>query len=240
MNILYFAWVRDRVGIAREDVAPHVEVATVGDLIDWLAARGGGHAEAFADLSVIRAAVNQKHVPLDHPVTWGDEIAFFPPVTGGAPAPVVTIQVQEADFNTSTVLDGLGGGNTRIGGVATFVGLVRDFVGEQKISALELEHYPGMTERELARLVDAALERWTLESVTLIHRYGRLLPGDRIVLVAVASAHRQAALDACGFLIDWLKVRAPFWKHEVGPDGGRWINARDSDNVAAARWNGGR
>ncbi len=240
MNILYFAWVRDRVGIAEETVVPPDDVATVGDLIAWLAARGGGRAEAFADLSVIRAAVNQEHVPFDHPVAAGDEIAFFPPVTGGAPNPTITVRVQEADFDTGAVLDALSGGDTGIGGVAAFVGLVRDFAGGQPVSAMTLEHYPEMTERELRRVAEEAIGRWPLNAVTVIHRHGRLLPGDRIVLVAVASAHRQAALDACGFLIDWLKTRAPFWKREDGPDGGRWVAARDSDDAAAARWNKGR
>ncbi len=107
---------------------------------------------------------------------------------------------------------------------------------DQVIKAMTLEHYPGMTERALAAIEAEANERWPLESTLIIHRYGRLEPGDQIVLVAAASAHREAAFDACHFLIDWLKTKAPFWKSEDTPDGGQWVDARNSDNVAAARW----
>jgi molybdopterin synthase catalytic subunit len=101
---------------------------------------------------------------------------------------------------------------------------------------MTLEHYPGMTEKELARIEAEARARWPLEDVLIIHRHGRLEPGERIVLVATASAHRQAAFDACQFLIDWLKTRAPFWKREEGPAGARWVEARAEDDDAAARW----
>lgn len=150
------------------------------------------------------------------------------------------IKVQAEDFDVGAELAALTAGNHAVGGLAVFVGLVRDLVetaGErQKIGAMTLEHYPGMTEKMLARVEAEARERWPLEATLVIHRYGRLEPGDRIVLVAAASAHRQAALEACQFLIDWLKTKAPFWKLEEGPDGAQWVEARSGDDAAAARW----
>ncbi len=149
------------------------------------------------------------------------------------------IRVQREDFDVGAELDALWRGRRDIGGVAAFVGLVRDLAGGQPVQAMTLEHYPGMTEKMLARIEAEARERWPLEATLMIHRYGRLEPGDRIVLVVAASAHRQAAFDACQFLIDWLKTKAPFWKQEDFPDGPRWVAARDSDDEAAARWNPG-
>lgn len=152
------------------------------------------------------------------------------------------IKVQAEDFDIGAELAALTDGNRRIGGLASFVGLVRDMadVGrgcDEPIGAMTLEHYPGMTEKMLARIEADAWARWPLQASLIIHRHGRLAPGDRIVLVATASAHRQAALESCGFLIDWLKTRAPFWKREETPDGtGHWVDARDSDDAAAARW----
>nr|WP_246653734.1 molybdenum cofactor biosynthesis protein MoaE [Azospirillum formosense] len=128
------------------------------------------------------------------------------------------------------------GGKTGIGGVTLFVGLVRDMAGGECVSAMTLEHYPGMTERQLEAIEAEARERWPLDDVLIIHRYGRLEPGDRIVLVATASAHREAAFESCHFLIDWLKTKAPFWKMEATPEGERWVEAKESDDTAAARW----
>jgi molybdopterin synthase catalytic subunit len=108
--------------------------------------------------------------------------------------------------------------------------------GEDRISAMTLEHYPGMTEKALEEIDKEARQRWPLDSTLIIHRYGRLEPGDQIVLVAASSAHREAAFEACHFLIDWLKTSAPFWKLEDGPGGGKWVDARDSDEAATARW----
>ena len=133
-------------------------------------------------------------------------------------------------------LAALSDGNLGVGGVCSFVGLVRDMAGEEAISAMTLEHYPGMTEKALADIEAEANRRWPLAATLVIHRYGRLEPGDRIVLVAAASAHREAAFEACHFLIDWLKTKAPFWKLEDTPDGGQWVDARDTDDAAAARW----
>jgi molybdopterin synthase catalytic subunit len=146
------------------------------------------------------------------------------------------IRLQHEDFDSGLELARLGEGNTAIGGVCAFVGRVRDRSAAGSIEAMTLDHYPGMTEKELARIEAEARARWPLEDVLIIHRHGRLEPGEGIVLVATASAHRQAAFDACQFLIDWLKTRAPFWKREEGPAGARWVEARDEDDDAAARW----
>lgn len=153
----------------------------------------------------------------------------------------MSVRVQREDFDLGQELAALTTGNTSIGGFTAFVGLVRDMAGEQAISSMTLEHYPGMTEKMLARIEAEAQARWPLDASLIIHRYGRLDPGDQIVLVATASAHRQAAFEACQFLIDWLKTKAPFWKVEEGPDGkASWVEARDSDDDAAARWEAGR
>ncbi len=146
------------------------------------------------------------------------------------------IKVQEQDFDVSAEIKALRSGNTAIGGIASFVGTVRDLAGDTPVTAITLEHYPGMTERELERIEREANERWPLEGSLIIHRYGRLELGDQIVLVVTASAHRQAALESCAFLIDWLKTKAPFWKKEETPGGGNWVDARDSDDAAAAKW----
>ncbi|HUJ96714.1 MAG TPA: molybdenum cofactor biosynthesis protein MoaE [Stellaceae bacterium] len=146
------------------------------------------------------------------------------------------IRVQREDFDVGAELEGLTRGKTGIGGVTSFIGLVRDIAGERRIGAMTLEHYPGMTERRLSEIEAEARRRWPLDAVLIIHRYGRLEPGERIVLVAAASAHRQAAFDACQFLIDWLKTKAPFWKLEETPEGPRWVDAQTTDDEAAARW----
>ena len=147
------------------------------------------------------------------------------------------IAVQEADFDLGAETAALTAGHADIGGVASFLGTVRDTAGGRRITAMTLEHYPGMTERAMAAIAAEAETRWPLLGCTLIHRVGRLLPGANIVLVLAASPHRQAALDATGFLIDWLKTRAPFWKKESFADGGEaWVAAREADEAAAARW----
>ena len=146
------------------------------------------------------------------------------------------IRVQREDFDVGAELQRLAVDNHRIGGIASFVGLVRDLDGGEQVSALILEHYPGMTEKKLAEIEIEAHRRWPLAASLIIHRYGRLEPGDRIVLVATASAHREASLAACHFLIDWLKTEAPFWKSEETPTGKRWVEARAEDGVARERW----
>lgn len=145
--------------------------------------------------------------------------------------------VQEHDFDPGAEIAKLSAGNTQVGGVCAFVGLVREFTGADSIAAMTLEHYPDMTQKQLEAIEREAFERWPLDGVVIVHRFGRLLPGDRIVFVGAASAHREAAFKACHFLIDWLKTKAPFWKKEEGPDGARWIDAKDADDAAARRWN---
>ncbi len=148
----------------------------------------------------------------------------------------MSIRVQEEDFDVGAESEALVRGTHKSGGVASFVGVVRDVAGDQPIEAMELEHYPGMTEKKLAEIEAEANERWPLEASLIVHRTGRLAPGERIVLVVTASAHRRAALDSCAFLIDWLKTKAPFWKLEETADGGKWVDARDADDTAARRW----
>jgi molybdopterin synthase catalytic subunit len=144
------------------------------------------------------------------------------------------ILVQEALFDMATESDALTAGRTDIGGVASFLGVCR---GDDALAAMVLEHYPGMTERALGRIAAEAEARWPLTGCTVIHRVGRILPGEPIVLVLTASAHRAAALESCAFLIDWLKTKAPFWKREEFADGdARWVAAKNEDDAAAARW----
>ena len=143
------------------------------------------------------------------------------------------IRVQREAFDVGREIAALTAGNTRVGGVASFVGLVRDLGG---LRSMTLEHYPGMTERQLERIDAEAHRRWPLEASLIVHRYGRLEPGDPIVLTITASAHRQAAFDSCNFLMDWLKTEAPFWKREEGADGERWVTARADDDAARERW----
>ena len=151
----------------------------------------------------------------------------------------MSVSVQEADFDVGVETNALSAGRLDVGAVATFVGLVRadKLSGEgSEVSAMTLEHYPGMTEKSLEAIVLEANTRWRLQGVRVIHRFGRLMPGDRIVFVGVASAHRGDAFAACEFIMDYLKTRAPFWKKEDTPEGGRWVDARDADDSAAARW----
>lgn len=152
----------------------------------------------------------------------------------------MTVRVQREDFDTAAELDRITAGRTQIGAVVTFTGLVRDFTdakaGTGGVQRMTLEHYPGMTQRQLEAIVAEAQQRWPLDDCLVIHRYGELVPGDRIVLVITASAHRQAAFDACAFLMDWLKTKAPFWKLEEDGAERRWVEAKSSDDLAASRW----
>ena len=146
------------------------------------------------------------------------------------------IRVQQQDFEVEAEIDALTAGNRNIGGVVSFIGLVREFNGGDAITSITLEHYPGMTESELEKIEAEANRRWSLQASLIIHRYGRLDPGDRIVLVVTASEHRQEAFEAAQFLVDWLKTKAPFWKLESGPGGKEWVTARGSDTAAAGQW----
>jgi len=149
----------------------------------------------------------------------------------------VTVRVQSEDFEISAEVARLTAGRTDIGAIVTFTGTVRADNEGSAVTSMMLEHYPGMTEQELARVEAEAAQRWPLQASLIVHRVGTLRPGDNIVLVVTASAHREAAFDAAAFLMDYLKTRAPFWKKEVGSDGtGQWVDARESDVSAAERW----
>lgn len=145
----------------------------------------------------------------------------------------MAVRVQAEDFDIGAEVAELAAADRDIGAVVTFTGTVRDTGG---VSTMTLEHYPGMTEAALARIEAEARERWALNASLIVHRYGELKPGDNIVLVVAASRHRQAAFEAAEFLMDYLKTEAPFWKLEAGPDGARWVDARESDSVSRARW----
>ncbi len=148
----------------------------------------------------------------------------------------MSVRVQEADFDVGVEFAALRAGDARVGALASFLGLVRDINDGASVSGMTLEHYPGMTEKALEAIVVEAKGRWDLYEVLVIHRVGPLQPCDQIVLVAVTSAHRGEAFAACEFIMDYLKTRAPFWKREATPDGGRWVDARETDDSAAARW----
>lgn len=146
------------------------------------------------------------------------------------------VRIQREDFDIQAEIDRMTGGRADIGAVVTFTGLCRDEAG--KLAALELEHYPGMAEAEISRIAAEAVERWPLQGLTAIHRFGKIAPGENIVLVVAASAHRKAAFEAANFMMDYLKSRAPFWKKEHHADGsvGEWVEAKEADDAAAARW----
>lgn len=152
---------------------------------------------------------------------------------------MTTIRVSAADFDIAAECAALTAGRADIGGIGSFIGVVRDTAQGRRIVSMTLEHYPGMTERALSAIADAATLRWNLLGCTLIHRVGELYPGESIVLVLAAAPHRQSALEATAFLIDWLKTKAPFWKKETFADGeAAWVDARETDAAAAARWGG--
>jgi molybdopterin synthase catalytic subunit len=148
----------------------------------------------------------------------------------------VTIRIQQADFDIAREIAALTNGRTDIGAVVSFSGICRGSEGSETIAALTLEHYPGMAEAEIARHADTAMSRWPLTGVSIIHRVGRIVPGENIVLVLTASQHRQAAFQAAEFLMDYLKANAPFWKREESAGGTGWVDARHHDDDAAARW----
>lgn len=150
--------------------------------------------------------------------------------------PVLAVSVQSADFDVAELQHALLGGAHCEGAVATFTGYVRGAGAGHPVHCMELEHYPGMTERSIEGILQQASGRWSLLAAKVVHRVGRLAPGDRIVWVGVASAHREAAFSACEFIMDYLKNEAPFWKKEEGPQGAHWVDARAGDRARAARW----
>jgi molybdopterin synthase catalytic subunit len=146
------------------------------------------------------------------------------------------VSIQTADFDLSTELATLRAGDARVGAVCSFVGTVRDRSDGQAVSTMELEHYPGMTEKAIEAMIDEAQRRFAIHGARVVHRVGLLQPADQIVLVAVTSAHRGQSFQACEFLMDYLKTQAPFWKKEQTPQGAQWVDARVSDDAALARW----
>lgn len=146
------------------------------------------------------------------------------------------IRIQEADFDISAEIAALRHGDARVGAVVTFLGTVRDMNDGSAVKEMTLEHYPGMTEKALQEIIDQAKARWDIYQTLVIHRVGPMQPEEQIVLVAVTSAHRGEAFAACEFIMDYLKTAAPFWKKEDTPDGGRWVDARVTDEAAMARW----
>ncbi len=148
----------------------------------------------------------------------------------------MAVRVQTGDFDVGAEIARLRAGDTAVGAVAAFIGIVRDVNDATQVSGLTLEHYAGMTESALEAIIDEARRRFDIRDALVVHRVGALAPGEQIVLVAVTSAHRGMAFDACEFVMDYLKTRAPFWKKERGPEGERWVEARASDEEAAQRW----
>lgn len=146
------------------------------------------------------------------------------------------VAIQHQDFELSAEISALRLGDARVGAVCSFVGTVRDRNEGDAVATLELEHYPGMTEKSIEAMIDAAMARFDIYAARVVHRVGLLQPMDQIVLVAVTSAHRGESFQACEFLMDYLKTQAPFWKKEVTPAGSRWVDARVSDDAALARW----
>lgn len=148
----------------------------------------------------------------------------------------MAVRIQTEDFDLGRELERMRAGNAKIGAIASFVGLVRDVNEATEVRTMTLEHYPGMTEKALAQIIDEARARWDIYDALIIHRVGELKPGDQIVLAAVAGAHRGEAFAACEFIMDYLKTRAPFWKKEQTPAGDRWVEERASDAEKASRW----
>ena len=146
------------------------------------------------------------------------------------------VRVQEADFDISAEVAALRADNPKVGAVACFIGTVRDLNEGRAVETMELEHYPGMTEKSLQKIADDARERWPGSDVLIVHRVGKLLPLDQIVLVATTAAHRGEAFESCAFVMDYLKTQAPFWKKEKTGNGEKWVDARESDDAALTRW----
>ena len=148
----------------------------------------------------------------------------------------MTVRIQAADIDAGVEISALRAGNPRIGAVASFIGVVRDVNDGDSVAEMTLEHYPGMTEKSIEEIIGQAKGRWTIYDALVVHRVGRLRPADQIVLVVVTSAHRGDAFAACEFIMDYLKTRAPFWKKEQTGGGTRWVEARETDDIAAQRW----
>ncbi len=223
VKVLFFANLRERLGTPLEEVEIPDSASTVAGLRLHLMRRGGAWQEVLADMKVVRVAVNQDMAAANAPSESRRRDRFFS--TGDRR---MKISVQQEDFDLGLEVLDIQQDN-RIGAVASFVGQVREV-------PMTLEHYPGMTENAITKIVEEARTRWQVMDYTVIHRYGDLQPNDQIVLVAIASSHRADAFAACQFIMDYLKTQAPFWKKEHHPEGARWVNALESDDEAAERW----
>ena len=229
IELLYFAWVREAIGVDGEILPLPPAVATVGGLLDALAARSPGHAAALADLA---RDPGRGRSELRRDGRTGARRGRGRDLSAGDRR-MIAVRVGLEAFDAATITAALTAGRFDIGAVVTFTGIVR---ADHDLLSLTLEHYPAMTERALTAIAAEAAARWPLTGGTIVHRVGRLLPGDPIVLVAVAAAHRAAAFDAAAFLMDWLKTKAPFWKREETAAGSSWVVAAAADAAAAARW----
>ncbi len=237
VSLLYFSWVREKVGKGEERVSLPPEVTTIAQLIIHLSALSDRYTAAFSEQDKIRAALNEETVPLTATITDGDEIALFPPMTGGEEAIPFKISVQAGDFDVAVELKQLEGDTPHIGATACFTGRVRLDDGPAPLTALHLDHYQGMAEKALNNIGKRATDRWPLLGLTIIHRFGTLKIGEQIVLVAATSSHRQAAFEAAQFIMDYLKTDAPFWKREERADGSSgWVEAKTTDDSAKERW----
>jgi molybdopterin synthase catalytic subunit len=231
LDILYFAWVREGIGLSSERVEPPIDVVDIAGLIGWLAGRSEGHARALADPSRPEGRDRPGFRRARRPYRRRARDCDLP----AGHRRMIEARLQAAPFDAGAELARLGllGG----GGLASFTGIVR---GDGGLTELFLEHHPAMTRPAMLGMAQGAMGRWDLLGVILIHRVGALMPGEPIVFVGTASRHRAAALESCAYLIDLLKTSAPFWKRETFADGSnRWVEARVEDDDAAARWRDG-
>ena len=235
VKALYFAWVRERVGRAEEELDPPPSVTTVGDLVAWLSERGESYAARVRQAGGRSGRARSGSRP-QRRSDRGREGSGFLPSDDRRLKAMASVRVQKGDFDPGAEAEALARGRTDVGAVVSFVGYCRDEGGA--LGALELEHYPGMAEDEIIRVARQAEARWPLIGATVIHRYGRIAPGGRIVLVAVAAKHRAPAFAAAEMLMDYLKTRAPFWKRAIGQagDDAGWVEAKQEDDRSAARW----
>ena len=232
IRILYFALLRDALGRAQEELEVPEDVTTVAGLREWLRGCGEPYATALGSARGRqsgdgRARRRREGGRRGRLLSAGDRRLIMS---------LTTIRVSEADFNPGEEIERLIESSPEAGGVASFVGVVRNRNDGNDVTHLTLEHYPAMTERALAGIVERARARWDVCGVTVIHRVGEMAVGEHIVLVVVTSAHRREAFEACEFIMDWLKTEAPFWKKERTPEGERWVDARESDEEARRRW----
>ena len=231
LNVLFFAQTRELIG--EDSIQLEGDFATAEAVREHLAQKGDRWALAL-EKGKLLVAINQALMPLESAVKNGDEIAFFPPVTGGERTDI-QIAVQEQPFDQNAVYQWLSEQHS-VGATVIFVGKVRDLNLGDEVSSLYLEHYPAMTEKALREIVEQAKARWDIQRVSVIHRVGLLHTGDEIVLVGISSAHRGDAYHANEFIMDFLKSKAPFWKKEQTNQGERWIEARESDKEALEKW----